>query len=116
MPGPAHLSGKLPDGDANGLAAIARALIDDPRRIHVVVALVDTAKITQTCDDGARVATVRIRRVEAISDPADRGRLQTLLRREYERRTGQTVLPFDLEEDVRSAFGEPHPDDDAQQE
>lgn len=28
-----------------------------------------------------------------------------MLRRALERRTGKTVLPFDLEEDMRAAFG-----------
>lgn len=29
-----------------------------------------------------------------------------MLRRALERRTGKTVLPFDLEEDLRAAFGD----------
>jgi hypothetical protein len=32
--------------------------------------------------------------------------MRVLLRREWERRTGKTVLPFELEEDMRKAFGD----------
>lgn len=36
-----------------------------------------------------------------------------LLEREFERRTGRTTLPFDLEEDVRSAFEGPSHEEDS---
>lgn len=101
------LSGRLPKGEANGLAPILRKLLDEPHTVHVVVALVDCSKITTNVDDGDRVPTVRVRRIEAISDPDDRDRLRMLLTREYERRTGKTVLPFDLEQDLRAAFEQP---------
>lgn len=35
------LASSLPGGDANGLVAIARQLIDTPHEVHVVVGLVD---------------------------------------------------------------------------
>ncbi len=107
----AFLSGRLPSGDANGLAAIVRALIDDPSRVHVIVALVDCVKVTQLVESGATVPTVRMRRLEAISDPADMASLRRLLMREFERRTGQPVLPLELERDVEAAFGDPPPAD-----
>lgn len=100
------MAGMLPEGDANGLAAIGLELVEHPRRRHVVIAIVDTKTIKTNVDTGARTATVRIRRIEAITDPGDRGHLQRLLMREFERRTGQTVLPFDLESEVRAAFGD----------
>jgi hypothetical protein len=49
---------------------------------------------------------MRIRRIEAITDAGDRASLQRLMMREFERRTGQLVLPLDLENDVRAAFGD----------
>lgn len=99
-----NMAGMLPEGDANGLAPIALELVEHPRRRHVVVAIVDTKSIKTNVDDGSRTATVRIRRIEAITDPGDRAHMQRLLMREFERRTGETVLPFDLENDVRAAF------------
>lgn len=103
------LASSLPGGDANGLVSLARNLIDSPHDVHVVVALVDCKKITTDNDTGEVVPTARIRRIEAISDD-DKGLAGKMLRRALETRTGKTVLPFDLEEDIRAAFGEIDPD------
>jgi hypothetical protein len=101
----ANLAGALPQGEANGLAAIARDMIETPERVHVVIALVDCSKITQNTDTGDVIPTARIRRIEAIKDPADGHTMRRLLVREYERRTGKTVLPFEMEQDINEAFG-----------
>lgn len=103
------LVGSLPKGEGNGLDAIAAALIDNPREVHVVIALVDCKKVTTDHDSGEVEPTARIRRVEAIEE-ADRDVAAKMMRRALERRTGKTVLPFDLEEDLRSAFGRIDPD------
>jgi hypothetical protein len=100
----AFLSGRLPSGEANGLAAIVRDLIDDPGQVRVLVVLADAIKVTRLVESGDTVPTVRIRRIEAITDAADRESLRRLMMREFERRTGQAVLPLELEEDVRQAF------------
>jgi len=107
----AKLSGVLPSGDANGVHAIVPAMIDDPGRVHVLVVLADCVSVRHNIDDGSRVPTVRIRRIEAVTDPGDRDQLQRLLMREFERRTGQPVLPFELESDVRAAFDDGTGDD-----
>lgn len=98
------LASSLPAGEGNGLDAIASELIDQPHDIHVVVALVDCKKITTDNDTGEIEPTARIRRIEAITE-ADRDLAAKMLRRALEKRTGKTVLPFDLEEDMRAAFG-----------
>jgi hypothetical protein len=113
----AKLSGRLPQGDANGLGAIIRNLIAEPEAVHVLVVLADAVKVTRLVESGDTVPTMRIRRVEAITDAGDRASLQRLMMREFERRTGQLVLPLDLENDVRAAFGDgslevPGADDD----
>jgi hypothetical protein len=99
-----RLVGNLPKGEGNGLDALARKLIDSPRDIHVVIALVDCKKIATDTDSGEVEPTARIRRIEAIQDE-DRDIAAKMLRRALERRTGKAVLPFDLEEDIRAAFG-----------
>lgn len=99
-----RISGSLPRGDGNGLDAIAHLLIDEPHRIHVLVALVDCTKLTTDTDSGEVEPTARIRRIEAIGGE-DKDLAAKMLRRALERRTGKTVLPFDLEEDLRAAFG-----------
>lgn len=98
------LASSLPAGEGNGLDAIATELIEDPHDIHVVVALVDCKKTTTDYDSGDVIPTARIRRVEPI-DADDKDLAAKMLRRALERRTGKTVLPFDLEEDLRAAFG-----------
>lgn len=98
------LNAALPKGDGNGLDALARQLIDQPHDVHVVIALVDCKKITTDNDDGTVEPTARIRRIEVVSQE-DRDIAATMLRRALERRTGKPVLPFDLEEDLRAAFG-----------
>ena len=104
------IASALPGGDANGLVAIARELIDTPHTVHVVVALVDCKRTTVDNDSGEVIPTARIRRVEVLGDKEDKALAQKMLRRSLERRTGMTVLPFDLEEDLRAAFGhvDPH--------
>lgn len=103
------IASALPGGDANGLTAIARDLIDNPHAIHVVVALVDCKRTTTDNDSGEVVPTARIRRVEVIGGQ-DKDLAAKMMRRALETRTGKTVLPFDLEEDLRAAFGGIDPD------
>lgn len=103
------LASGLPGGDANGLVSIARDLIDEPHTVHVVVALVDCKKVTTDNDSGESVPTARIRRIEVIGE-RDKDLAAKMMRRALEERTGKVVLPFDLEEDMRQAFGnvDPH--------
>ena len=98
------LASGLPKGDSNGLNSLARQLIDEPASVHVIVALVDCKKITTDTDTGDVEPTARVRRIEVVND-ADKDLAAKMLRRSLEKRTGKTVLPFDLEEDIRSAFG-----------
>jgi hypothetical protein len=100
----AYLSGALPSGDANGLAAIVSDLINDPERVRAFVVLASASKVTQLVHDGSTVPTLQIRRIEPITDADDGREVSRLLMREYERRTGQLVLPLELERDVASAF------------
>ena len=94
----------MPRGEANGLESLARDLLDNPESVHVIIGLVDCAKITQDIDAGDLEPTARFRRIEVIRQ--DKPRMLLLLRRAMEERTGRTVLPFDLEEDLRNALGD----------
>lgn len=102
------LNAALPKGEADGLAALARQLIDQPEDVHVIVALIDCKKISTDVDTGDVEPTARIRRIEAVLTD-DYPQARKMLRRALEKRTGKTVLPFDLEEDLRSAFGNVDP-------
>lgn len=100
----ASLAGNLPKGSANGLDGIIADLLADPSRVHVAVVLLDCSKVTRKTDEGDEVPTVRVRRIEAITDEGDRRAARRLLMREWERRTGNNTLPFELEQDVAAAF------------
>lgn len=101
-----RLSAALPkDPTKNGLNAIARELLDDPLTRHLVIAVVDCSKITTDTATGARDATVRVLRIEQVH-PDDVTEAERLVRRALEYRSGETVLPIDIEKDLTSWFGE----------
>jgi hypothetical protein len=97
------ITGTLPKGDANGAAAIAADLIADPHRFKVLLLIVDCKKVTTDNDTGEAVPTARIRRVEAVLGQ-DLPQAEQIMRRSLEKRTGRTVLPLGLEDEVRMAF------------
>lgn len=103
------LSGKLPEGSANGLDRISSELVDQPHKIHVVLALVDCKSLATNVDSGEVVPTARIRRVEVVVRD-DIGLVDQIMRRALERRTGKQVLPIELEDELRAAFDgvDPH--------
>lgn len=77
--------------------------------MHVVIGIVDCKRSSIDHDSGEIVPTARIRRIEVIGDQ-DKDLAAKMMRRALEERTGKTVLPFDLEEDLRAAFGRVDPD------
>jgi hypothetical protein len=96
------LSGKLPRSDANGIAAIAPALVDKPTGHHVIIALVDCEKVTTIADTGETLPTARIRAIEAfVGETTDGQEAARLLRRAMDRRRhggdDQFELPLELE-------------------
>jgi hypothetical protein len=103
------ITGALPKGDANGLGALRLALLEHPRQMHAVIAIVDCKSTTTDTDTGERTPTARIRRIEAVLAD-DHPAAQRLMLRALENRTGRAVLPLDLEDDIRLAFGRIDPD------
>jgi hypothetical protein len=100
------VSGRLPDGDGNGLSAIISDLVRDPKKLHVCICILDGKKVTTDADSGETVPTARIRRIEVLADEDDMKLAENLMRRSLDRRTGRESLPYDLEEEIRAAF--PH--------
>jgi hypothetical protein len=97
------LSGALPRGDANGLGVIVKSLIREPEKIHALVVLVDTTKLVTHVDTGETIPVLRIRRAEVIRDD-DLKEAERLVRRAWEQRNGDQVLPIELEQDVTDIF------------
>jgi len=98
--------GRLPKGDSNGLASVVHEMAAEPGKIRVAIVLFDADRVAHITDTGAQEVRARIRRMEVMSDPGDGVILERLLMRQFERRTGATTLPFDLEQDVRAVFDE----------
>lgn len=98
-----RMSGAMPDGERNGLASLAHALIEAPGAVRVAVVLLDAVKLTTDVSSGDVVPTVRIRAIEPITaHETDAAELRRLMRRAYERRTGQTELPLEIEREMES--------------
>lgn len=104
----AKLAGALPKGDGNGLDPITKDLVEHPSRYHVLIAIVDCKAITTDNDTGDVVPTVRLRRIEVVGR-ADHPQAEQLVRRALERRSGSTVLPLDLEDELTAAFANVDP-------
>jgi hypothetical protein len=99
-----RLSTSLPAGEANGLGPVGARMVRDPHAVHVLIALVDCKQTITDNDSGDTVPVARIRRVEAVTNPEDIATCERLVRRAIEKRTGQTVLPMDLEDELNAAF------------
>lgn len=97
------LTSALPKGDANGLGPIVLDLIDNPGDFKVVLAIVDCKSFTTDADTGEVVPTARIRRIEAVLDD-DLTAARRLMERALEKRTGRTMLPLGMEDEMRAAF------------
>lgn len=108
MSGPKMLA-TLPSGDGNGLTAIIHDMIANPEEFRVAICIVDCKGVNYDTDSGDRIPTVRVRRIEAITDRGDMDVADTLMRRAMQRRSlggEQEELPFDIEADLEKAFGD----------
>lgn len=102
------LGGKLPDGEKNGLNLIASQLCDNPDRVHVAIVLLDCKSVTVDTDTGDTVPTARVRRVEIVRRE-DLPAAQKLIRRSLQGRSGETVLPLEMEDEITAAFADIDP-------
>jgi hypothetical protein len=93
----------MPKGEANGFAAIAADLLREPRRLRAALVIFDCRRGTEDYDLADTVVTLRIRRAEVLL-PDDLGEVEKLVRRALEARTGQQVLPLDLEDEITELF------------
>jgi hypothetical protein len=100
------LAPKLPDGPANGLNGSHEQLCADGAAPIVAIVVLDTKSTQHDLDTDEVVPTARIRRIEAVSDPADLGKVLQLLMRGHAQRTGRTEVPIELSDDVRGILGD----------
>lgn len=91
------LGGKLPKNeDRNGLHDFYQQFVRDPMRQHVVIAVVDTAKIVNDIENYDTIPQLRIVAIEVITGD-DAGTLRAIVLRRHEERTGNLELPADWE-------------------
>ena len=90
----AKLAGSLPK--RNGLDAIADLLADRPHERHIVIAVIDCAKVVIDTDTDEASPVARIRRIEVIRGDAEAmSHAAALLQAAADRRKGYDPLPFD---------------------
>ena len=112
------LAGNLPTGDKNGLHPITVVLLNDPTNAHLALVMISTKSITTDTDTASREATIRIDRIEVVTDPEDVTALELMFRRVMEDRLGDTIPFADLKDDLDEEFSRisitvaPHSDDD----
>lgn len=98
-------SGLPKDPRHNGLDALAPKLLANPRHRYLMLAVIDCSKITEDVTSGSLEPTARVLRIEQVH-PDDVTDAERLARRALEHRSGDTVLPLDLERDIEGWLGE----------
>lgn len=94
----AQLSG---DEETNGLDGMAGQLVEDPQTVRVALVWLDVPKVTTNTETGAKVPTVRVRRIEPLGDVDDvSDAIRKVAAEAHEKRTGKTPLPFEVVEYV----------------
>jgi hypothetical protein len=98
-----QLSGALPKGDNDGLSSVESRLVKKPSGHVVALVILDAKKIEKDVETGEQTAKLKIRRIETILQEDVETAVQ-LIRRSFESRTGETTLPIELENDLKSAM------------
>jgi hypothetical protein len=93
----ARMSGRLPDGDKNGLADVVPKMIDDPSAVHLAVVTIGVTKLVTDVQDEATLPTIRLLSIEPVPEGGDAEMVRRLIRRRFEARTGKAELPLEME-------------------
>lgn len=98
------LKSGLSKGQGDGLAAVARLALRNPRRRQMAIVICDCSQITVDTETRAKEATIRVLRLEPVA-PEDVSEVEKLYVRAIEAREGRQMLPFDLQVKLEEAFG-----------
>lgn len=80
------------DDEDNGLSCIEKIMNDHPEKQHVIIARVDRKRATVEDDDHSVKPTVRVVRVEVITDEDAIERAEAMLDARRQARTGQRTM------------------------
>jgi len=83
----------MPSENVNGLKEHAKDLLENPRQLRLVIAVVDVEQATQKFDKGITVPRLRVRHIELVGEK-NVASVQKLLAKELAARTGADQLPF----------------------
>lgn len=105
------LAAALPKGDGNGLdytitAELAEAGLAQRSVAPRVAILVYDLKEAKYDADGVATAVLRIRRVEPVMTNAGRRAVEQMLNAEYSNRTGNALMPHELDALSKAAFAD----------
>lgn len=98
------LKNGLSKGQGDGLSAVARLALREPRRRQIALVICDCSQITVDTETQAQEATIRVIRLEKIA-PDDVQEAERLYLRAIEAREGRQMLPLDLQTKLEEAFG-----------
>lgn len=98
------LKGALPKGDANGLAPYASEFVRNGLQLRAAIILFNAPNMGVNREKEIQVAELVVRRVELVMDPADAEIMHHLVMRSVRRRSGESVLPLEFEQDIEAAF------------
>lgn len=88
----------------DGLSAVARLALREPRRRQMALVICDCSQITVDTETQAQEATIRVIRLEKIA-PDDVKAAERLYLRAIEAREGRQMLPLDLQVTLEEVFG-----------
>lgn len=99
------LAGTLPpEEDRNGLDSIASEVVADPSTQRVFLIVADCKQVTERPDIGDKTGTLRIRRIEPLTEK-DLDTARRMWQRAVDKRLGKNALPIAELEDLDAAFG-----------
>ena len=93
------LSGRLPGDDKDGLGDLSPHFTDHPERLHLVVGLVSTTKVTRDVESDEEIPTIRFRHIEACEASSNQAKvLREAIETLYGERTGKWSLPGEIKD------------------
>lgn len=104
-------SAEIPKGDGWGVESAVAEIVDKvlaggKSPLIPCIAIIDVKAVAIDPESGNKTATVRVRRLEALTTAATIRDAQRMLMREWELRKGDAILPFDDKQIIDQAFSD----------
>jgi hypothetical protein len=106
-----QLSGQMPPEATNGLTPHGKEFLDTPLRLVPVLAMVAVSKKIEKTETGEQYAVVRLHHVEVVPEK-HRLAFSDMLGDALADRTGQAMLPFEIDAEVPMKESDEFPEED----